>query len=92
MKMPKELFGRIEEAITPLDTAHRRHLYETGAFPRSDRTRDLNMRYRWDLLWVAVDAGLLEHKMLDGLNDDHVDTALRRIVPALFQNDWRDER
>jgi hypothetical protein len=35
------------------------------------------MRYRWDLLWIS---GVKTTKYYDYLNDDHIDTALRKIV------------
>jgi hypothetical protein len=40
------------------------------------------LRQRWDILWAAVDAGEFDMKEAyrEGLNDDHIDTALRRII------------
>jgi hypothetical protein len=35
------------------------------------------MRYRWDLLWLS---GVKVTKYYHYLNDDHIDTALRRIL------------
>ena len=39
-------------------------------------------RERWDCLWRACDAGLFNVEALYrlGLNDDHIDTALRHIA------------
>ena len=47
-------------------------------------TRDLDLHYRWDLLW-AVHGQLPDvlRKELDDLRDTHIDTALRRIVAHL---------
>ena len=43
------------------------------------------MRYRWDLLWCAVDAGHFDIGTLyrAGANDEHIDTLLRKAVPHL---------
>ena len=49
---------------------------------KDDRVKDVDKRYRWDLLW-AIDQER-RYPLLDGLyrylNDSHIDTALRRIV------------
>jgi hypothetical protein len=36
-----------------------------------------NKRYRWDLLWLS---GVDVTKYYHYLNDDHIDTALRRLL------------
>lgn len=81
MKASKAIVNRMREAITPHDTETLRHKYRNGDFPRAELVKDLNKRYRWDLarmsgfrVWEAYD---------EGLNDSHIDTALRSIVPAL---------
>lgn len=64
-------------AIGPLDTADNRAAYREGRFARADRTRDVDMRYRWDLYHAS-------RVRLDGdLTDAHIDTALRAIVAPL---------
>ena len=42
------------------------------------------VRERWDALWAAVDAGEYDVGPLyrAGLNDAHIDTALRRVQRA----------
>jgi hypothetical protein len=40
---------------------------------------DPTERERWDALWAAVDAHELGYATLGAYNDDHIDTALRRI-------------
>jgi hypothetical protein len=39
-------------------------------------------RQRWDAMWRAVDAGAFDVGAFytAGMNDDHIDTALRRIA------------
>lgn len=84
MKMSAALYDWLHAAIEHHDTDARRAAYREGRFPRADRTRDLNMRYRWDLLW-AVHGALPDalRAELNDLRDTHIDTALRRIVAQL---------
>lgn len=84
MKMSPALFDWLRTEIARHDTDARRAAYREGRFPRADRTRDLDLRYRWDLLW-AVHGALPDalRRDLDDLSDSHIDTALRRIVAQL---------
>lgn len=84
MKMSAALYDWLRAAIECHDTDTRRAAYREGRFPRADRTRDLNLRYRWDLLWAVH--GMLPDTLrpeLNVLRDTHIDTALRRIVAPL---------
>lgn len=80
MKVTPEQLEGLRAAIAPLDTPETRERYSLGLFPRSDRTKDLSMRYRWDLLWAS---GGYSDLADSDLNDSHIDTALRRIVDPL---------
>ena len=84
MKMTPALFDWLRAEIERHDTESRRTAYREGRYPRADRTRDLDMRYRWDLLWAVH--GTLPDVLrgeLNDLRDTHIDTALRRIVAQL---------
>ncbi|WP_457066882.1 hypothetical protein [Mycobacteroides abscessus] len=84
MKMTSAHYDQLRAAIEPLDTAERREAYRAGQFPIADKVNDLNVRYRWDLFWTARGYGLLPRDIHGCIyNSDHIDTALRRIVPAL---------
>lgn len=85
MKMSPELFQAIKEAIDPLNTPENRERYRTGNYPRSENTKDVNMRYRWDLMWAAFWPNSTEEqrKEFNEPKDTHIDTALRRIVAHL---------
>lgn len=48
---------------------------------RAERLTD--KRYRWDLLWACGMAKFVINTLYDYCNDDHIDTALREIVPPL---------
>lgn len=81
MKMTTNTFNRLEDQIGSLDTEDRREAYRSGNFPRADRVKDLDVRYRWDLFYAAGGHRLIDPE--ENLTSDHIDTALRRIVPAL---------
>lgn len=86
LRMSREHFLELGCLVSEHDSNERRDAYRRGDYPRSERTKDVNMRYRWDLVW-ASDKGhrtrLFDALYADGLNDDHIDTALRRIVSPL---------
>ena len=80
MKIEQHHLDAVKKAIQPFDTPERRARYLAGDFPRSENVRDLDMRYRWDLVYAAQ---LNVKPLYVYLNDDHIDTALRKIVPPL---------
>ena len=81
MKLDRGTLDRMRDAIAPLDTAERRQAYLSGDFPRADRVRDLDKRYRWDIYYAA--GGYRLHPEDDSITDAHIDTGLRRVVPVL---------
>ena len=86
MKLTLDTVEAMRERIAPLDTPETRQAYREGRFPRADRVRDLDMRYRWDLYYAARVSDVLDRwggGDDEGLTDAHIDTALRRIVPPL---------
>lgn len=83
MKIKPEHLATLKAAIQPLDTAERRNLYLEGRFPHADKVRDLNKRYRWDLLHAAGLTSWLCDTLYRYAHDDHVDSALRSIVKDL---------
>ena len=93
MKMKTEHYNdlsqAIQERINEDQTPSIITLYETGQFPRSDRVKDLNKRFRWDLFWFVMkrrsNSITIEFDNLKYLNDIHIDTALRKIVPQIIR-------
>lgn len=80
----KEYVATVAEAVAVLDTEDTRARYRAGDFPRADVTQDVNKRYRWDLWWSIpreVRYGVLDAH--PGVLDSHLDTMLRKVVPAL---------
>jgi len=80
MKMTKEQFEHIKTEVQkiPLD-ARRAHWADLEKDPK---VKDINMRFRWD----CYNAAGLTRYACDvlypaGLNDNHIDTALRKIFP-----------
>jgi hypothetical protein len=47
MRVTKDDLDKMRAAIEPLDTDAMRAVYRSGEYPRSDRTKDVNVRYRW---------------------------------------------
>lgn len=89
MLIRPEHYRAIEAAVKPLDTEERRNAYRTqraesiAEFPASE-----NMRYRWDLLWASKlklgdGVGMSGLPVYEYANDNHIDTALRRMVAPL---------
>ena len=84
MKMTTPTYTALHDAIQSADTDHWRTAYREGRYARSEHTRDVNLRYRWDLFWTVIDRLPDEaRREIHTLKDDHIDTALRRIVPCL---------
>lgn len=86
MKASKEQLDKLRNAIAPLDTQERRARYLRGDYPRSESTRDLDVRYAFDLLWEAIDTGDLSYSDIANLNDAQTATALRNVVPKLVRS------
>lgn len=81
MKMSTEHYSHIKQAILSLPSdkaaAHKEAL-------KSDpRVKDLDMRFRWDLLYAAKLSGYICDNCYSYLNDTHIDTALKSIVREL---------
>ena len=84
MKMSAEALAELRSAIEPLDTDYRRDQYRQRAIPNGERVGDIDKRYRWDLMYMATPPSWALRQYDDfGLDDRHIDTALRSIVPPL---------
>lgn len=95
MKISADILEAMRESIAPLDTPERRAAYLAGEFPRADAVKDLDVRYRWDLFYAARGSDIVKptagyivtpEGYLPDVTSDHIDTALRRIVPPLVTN------
>jgi hypothetical protein len=78
VKITPEHFEKLRTFVAPHDTPKTRE----GAIRRGDS----DMRYRWDCLWATKQNPWLYGTLYPYLNDDQIDTALRRIIPNLHRN------
>jgi hypothetical protein len=91
MKMSARDFEIVKTAIEGIETDALRRVYRAGDFPRADLVKNLDKRYRWDLLHGAyrpehdpiIPQPLIQYLYDQGYNDTHIDTALRAIVRPL---------
>lgn len=84
MKIKPEHVEQLKVFIEHLDTPERRQQYINGDFLNSSKTTDVNKRYRWDLVFANPEASRFICAMLYKYShDEHIDTALRSIVPKL---------
>ncbi len=80
MKVTREHMEALRTLIEPLDTESVRQAYRNGEFRNSHLTKDVNRRYRHDLMWAAKGYAVVQDA---GYNDEHINTALKSIVPTL---------
>lgn len=84
MKINAEDVQAVESHLLGRDTEERRKRYTMGAFPRSDKVKDLNERYRWDLWWeLPRDVRYAVSDHTPDMTSAHTDTMLRKLIPAL---------
>ncbi len=83
MKIPAHTRDAIHDLIHPLDTEERRADYRAGNFRDAQWVKDLDKRYRWDLLNDADKTNPGKFTLEPGTTDAHLDTVLRKIVPPL---------
>lgn len=75
MKMTSEHFAQLEALLRPHDTAFHRDRYAVAGHS----TR----RYQWDLVRHAGALPFICDSLYQYLNDDHIQTALNRIIKPL---------
>jgi len=86
MKASRELIDRVGAMVSEVETdtfPTVRDDYRAGNYPRADRTKDLNKRYRWDLWWYLTGHNPWLWGEVQGFDDAHIDTMLRRAVRPL---------
>lgn len=85
MKIHTKHYDRLAAAVGELDTESVRDAYRRRDIPNGDRVQDIDKRYQWDLYSAAVRriGWDFQDELYAYLNDTHIATALRSIVPAL---------
>lgn len=93
MKMSKGHYNELQACIKHYLNDHPStpRNYANGVFPRAAAVKDLWKRYRWDLYWHATATANapwsgLRSRLAQYLSDDHIDTALRKIVEPIERN------
>jgi hypothetical protein len=79
MKMKKEHFEYLKREIQK--SGHGKEVWEKyKALGLSE------LRYRWDVLYAAKLSSWICDNLYSYLNDDHIDTALRKILKEDYSN------
>jgi hypothetical protein len=80
MKMTQQHYTHLLESLRPLSDSYPAMLVNAQ---QDSRTKDPLKRARWDLLYKAGLSKWICDNLYSYLNDEHIDTALRRIVAAI---------
>ena len=83
MKIKKEHLEYLKSKILPNVTGEMIHDYETGDFARSEKTKDLQMRFNFDMLCSFVGSAWVCENLYKYLNDDHIKSALNSFMPKV---------
>jgi hypothetical protein len=81
MKMPKELYDYMLICMrtrAPVLQDYRKHLQSLGT------VKDVEKRLRWDVCYDSIGARWICDNVYPlGMNDTHLDTALRKIIAEI---------
>ena len=85
MKIQKEHFDYLQSKIDAVLAKYPNvaHEYEQGQFPRSDRVKDLQERFNFDLFYGAGLSKWAADNLYTYMDDSHLSTALKRICPKV---------
>lgn len=83
LKITEADLETMRTAIAPMDTEVRRERYRAGTFHHAEHCKDAGMRHRWDLFHDAGLTAFACSTLYRYVDDTHIDSALRQIVPAL---------
>ena len=74
MKITSEHYGKLSAAVLGQLAAR------PGIAAKYAEAGLSEKRFRWDLLWACNLSGWITSELYPYLNDDHIDSALRRIL------------
>lgn len=83
MKIKPEHYQAIKDRIAPHIPklkAHREYLLSDKC---KHKPKDLEKRIRWDFWWIAKIPYEIASEIYEYANDEHVDTALKKIMKEL---------
>ena len=75
----------MKDKILPNVTMEIIHFYETGIFPRSDKVKDLQVRFNFDMLYNFVGSRWICDNLYPYMNDDHIKSALNSFMPKVIK-------
>lgn len=76
----------LQPYVNQLNTTANRRRYIAGDFPRADKCKDVNKRFRWDILWAIpsrIRQPIHEQARELGGNDKHLDSLLKSMIHDL---------
>ena len=87
MKMKKSHYKHMQHEIDAVLAKYPNiaEVYESGEFPRSDKVKDLQTRFNFDLLYGAGLNKFVSDTLYQYLTDDHIATALKHICPKVVR-------
>ena len=96
MKISKEHYARLKgliqnsASVKTHGVMHMAAVYVKGHGEGSIKAQDIHKRLRWDI-WhtipIAPRMAILNDMYVEGLHDDHIDTALKKIVKELSNDE-----
>jgi len=60
--------------------------YEQGKFPRSEATKDVQLRFNFDVFRAAIKSSWVCDNLYSYLDDTHIKSALNSFMPKLAIN------
>ncbi len=89
MKMKEEHFKYLRKEISKVFETYDLHKlaqeYEQGQFARSEKTKDLQQRFCFDVLFGAGLNKFVCDNLYSYLDDSHIFTALKAICPTVVK-------
>lgn len=76
----------LQPYVNQLNTTENRRRYIAGDFPRADKVKDLNVRFRFDVLYAIpahVRQPIMDRARELGGNDTHVASLLKSMIHDL---------
>jgi len=87
MKIKPADFETIKEKINAFLDEHGKDSvilkYENGDFPRSEKVKDLQTRFNFDLFHFSGALSAVVNSVYEYANDEHIATALKKICPKV---------